>query len=81
MEGERQFKVRTLLCLFPRYFLTDIDEEYLMLSDTDLFITCRKFRNDPFFQKLRYMRNKLELGEEIVVSFEGGEEKFLRDAT
>jgi hypothetical protein len=30
-----------------------------MLSDTDLFICCRKFRNDPFFSKLQYLRNKI----------------------
>jgi hypothetical protein len=30
-----------------------------MLSDTDLFISCRKFRNDPFFAKLAYIRNKI----------------------
>lgn len=30
-----------------------------MLSDTDLFICCRKFRNDPFFLKLQYLRNKI----------------------
>jgi hypothetical protein len=30
-----------------------------MLSDTDLFIICRKFRNDPFFTKVSYIRNKV----------------------
>ena len=30
-----------------------------MLSDTDLFICCRKFKNDPFFSKLQYLRNKI----------------------
>ena len=30
-----------------------------MLSDTDLFIYCRKFKNDPFFAKLQYLRNKI----------------------
>jgi len=30
-----------------------------MLSDTDLFICCRKFKNDPFFAKLQYLRNKI----------------------
>ena len=30
-----------------------------MLSDTDLFICCRKFKNDPFFTKLMYLRNKI----------------------
>jgi hypothetical protein len=29
------------------------------MSDTDLFITCRKFKNDPFFGKLSYIRNKV----------------------
>ena len=30
-----------------------------MMSDTDLFITCRKFKNDPFFNRIAYLRNKL----------------------
>ena len=30
-----------------------------MLTDTDLFIICRKFKNDPIFGKLQYLRNKL----------------------
>jgi len=32
-----------------------------MISDTDLYITCRKFKNDPFFSKLQYLRNKVNL--------------------
>lgn len=41
-----------------------------MLSDTDLFICCRKFRNDPFFSKLQYLRNKVGSGgDPIAVEF------------
>jgi hypothetical protein len=30
-----------------------------MMTDTDFFITCRKFKNDPFFHKLAYIRSKV----------------------
>jgi len=50
-----------LLCLLSKYQRYNLDEEYLLLSDTDLFITSRKFKNDPFFSKLRYIRNKLDV--------------------
>lgn len=39
-----------------------------MMTDTDLFITCRKFKNDPFFTKLAFIRNKVQgVGEPIRV--------------
>ncbi len=31
-----------------------------MLTDTDFEISCKKFRNDSFFKRLRYMRNKID---------------------
>lgn len=43
-----------------------------MLTDTDLFIACRKFRNDPFFNKIVYIRNRVDVAETgIVVEFDG----------
>lgn len=35
------------------------------MSDQDLFIACQKHRNDPFFNKLQYLRNKLNLNGEV----------------
>lgn len=29
------------------------------MSDEDLFLVSRKNKNDPFFQKLQYLRNKI----------------------
>lgn len=31
------------------------------MSDADMFITTRKHKSDPFFKKLLYLRNKLNL--------------------
>jgi hypothetical protein len=43
-----------------------------LLTDTDLFIACRKFRNDPFFNKIVYIRNRVDVAETgIVVEFDG----------
>jgi len=41
-----------------------------LLTDVDLLICSQKFKNDTFFKKLHYLRNKLNLTEgEIEVEF------------
>jgi hypothetical protein len=44
------------------------DEQFLLLSDEDLFLTSRKHRKDPFFEKLQYLRNKLNLTGVVIES-------------
>lgn len=38
-----------------------------MLNDTDFLIVCRKFKNDPFFAKLEYMRNKISNSTNVTI--------------
>lgn len=41
------------------------------MSDQDLFIACRKHKNDYFFKKLQYLRNKINLnGDVFEVSYD-----------
>ncbi len=37
-----------------------------MMTDTDIQITCKKFRNDPFFKKLKYIQNKITANDEQI---------------
>ena len=48
-----------------------------MLSDTDLFIYCKKFKNDPFFTKLQYLRNKIGSAGDPVESVYCAESDFM----
>jgi hypothetical protein len=40
-----------------------------MMSDGDLFVTCRKHSADPVFRKLLYLRNKLNLTGTLLETF------------
>ena len=48
-----------------------------MLSDTDLFIYCRKFKNDPFFTKLQYLRNKIGSSVDPIESVYNAEKDYM----
>lgn len=41
------------------------------MSDQDMFIACQKHKNDSFFKKIQYLRNKLNLnGENFEVPYD-----------
>ncbi len=43
---------------FKVFFTLILDNEVLLMSETDFTISTKKIKSDPFFKKLLYIQNK-----------------------